>query len=286
MRRTGRGDVLALGESLSARERELVLSVARFKLMGHRQLAVLLGLGERELGAASAARTSRRVLARLAETGLLGRISRRVGGVRAGSAGYVYYLGPAGQRLVALWEGRGLVRGRWRPEPGLRYVRHRLAVSDLYVQARSAAAAGGLELLAFDAEPDCWRTFTDRVGGRAVLKPDAYVRVGVGAYEDSFFVEVDLGSESRQVIARKTAAYLDYFHTGTEQAARGVFPRVLLLTDSQAREHGLAEVCGRLPVEQRRLFSVARLEQAIEVLSGEVEQAADEHQGDGSDELV
>jgi Replication-relaxation len=270
-RRLSRDELLALGNSLGASERRLIETVAQLKLMSHAQLAALLALERGELPAASRARIARRTLKRLSDAGLLARLTRRVGGVRAGSAGYVYYLGPAGQRLMAYWQGRGLTRGRFRPEPGGRYVRHRLSVSELYVQLAQAASGGRLELLSFEAEPECWRAYTDGFGGQTLLKPDAYVRLGLGAYEDSFFVEVDLGSESRQVIARKTAAYLAYFHTGTEQAERGVFPRVLLFTTSEARRAALVEVCARLPAEAWSLFTVARLDQALAVLTGQID---------------
>ncbi len=77
--------------------------------MSHAQLAALLGDG-RGCRAVSAARIARRVLARLTELGVLARLERRIGGLRAGSSGYVYYLGPAGQRLVAYWQGQAYPR--------------------------------------------------------------------------------------------------------------------------------------------------------------------------------
>ena len=200
-------------------------TVAKLRLMTHAQLAVVLA-DEIDGSPVSAARMVRRTLARLTEQRVLARLDRRIGGVRRGSAGYVYYLGPVGQRLVSYWNGQGLTRGRFRPEPGGRYVRHRLAVSELYVQALQAERRGLLDLIAFDCEPECWRTMTDGFGGQTTLKPDAFARIGVGAYEDSYFVEVDLGTESRSVIARKVRTYLDYFNSGTEQQAHGVFPRV------------------------------------------------------------
>ena len=147
MSRVSPSQLIALATALPARERELVQLAARLRLMTHAQLAVLLAPGDRSVSPSSAARSVRRVLARLTAHGVLARLERRVGGVRAGSAGYVYYLGPIGQRLIAYWEGRGLVRGRFRPEPGGRYVRHRLAVSELYVQLRSADRSGELDLL-------------------------------------------------------------------------------------------------------------------------------------------
>jgi hypothetical protein len=270
MRRLTSGQLIGLAANLPSRERALVETVARLRLLSHAQLASLLERGDGGSSPVSAARSARRILARLTAHGVLARLQRRVGGVRAGSAGYVYYLGPVGQRLIAYWEGRGLVRGRFRPEPGGRYVRHRLAVSELFVQLRGADRDGELDLLAFDAEPDCWRRSVDGFGGSLVLKPDAFVRVGIGAYEERCFVEVDLATESRSVIAAKVRAYLDYFHSGGEQAAHGVFPRVVVLTNSEVRRAALVDVVTRLPAEHWTLFTVATLDRGLEALSGTV----------------
>jgi Replication-relaxation len=266
MSRVSTARLLAIAAELDQREHRLVEELAMLGLASHAQLAALLPVSS-ATSAASQARTARRVLARLTDLSIFARLSRRVGGVRAGSAGYVYYLGPVGQRLVAYWQGRGLVRGRLRPEPGSRSVRHRLAVSELYVQARRAERARRLELLDFSAEPACWRPFADSFGGQAILKPDAYVRLGIGEYESRFFVEADLGSESKGVIDRKARAYLGYFNSGQEQAEHGVFPRVLFATTSERRRAALVEVCGRLPEESWQLFVITTLDKAIEVMS-------------------
>lgn len=265
MKRLTLAGLLELGEGLSKQERVLMRELAKLRLMTHAQLAVILG---RE-PSVSGARIARRTLARLYELGVLARLDRRVGGIRAGSSGHVYYLGPVGQRLISYWDGAGLTRGRFRPEPGSRYVRHRLAVSDVYVQAVKAERDGLLDLLAFQAEPDCWRRFGDGFGGTRTLKPDAFMRIGVGAYEDRYFVEVDLGTESRSVITAKIKAYLDYWTGGQEQAEHGVFPRVLLLTTTDERKNSLVKACTRLPEESWQLFTITTLDQTIAVLSGQ-----------------
>jgi Replication-relaxation len=282
MSRVSTARLLALAAELSGAERNLVWEVAKLRLATHAQLAALMQAGGSEASPASEARAARRVLARLTSLGVLARLERRVGGTRAGSRGYTYYLGPVGQRLIAYWQGRGLIRGRIRPEPGSRYVRHRLAVSELYVGVRQADRDGILDLLAFDIEPDCWRSALDGFGAQVTLKPDAFARIGVGAYEDSFFIEVDLGSESRSVIAKKVRAYLDYFNSGQEQAEHGVFPRVLLLTNSEARRAALVDVCARMPAESWRLFTITTLDRAVEAMNGQVEDDAHKvAQGEG-----
>lgn len=271
MRRLSHAQLLDIGEALPMPERTLLVTLERFGLLTHAQAGDLLIRGRMTSASdASRARVVRAQLQRLTDLGLLARLQRRIGGFRAGSAGFVYYLGPAGQRLTAYWHGKGLIRGRYRPEPGSRYVRHRLAVSQLYLDALAASDRGELELLAFDSEPDCWRGYHDAFAGRHLLKPDAFVRIGLGAYEDRWFVEVDLGTESRSVIARKLRAYLAYYRTGEEQARHGVFPRVLLLTSSETRKQALVDVCAQLPAEDWELFAVQTLDRFVPFVTGKL----------------
>jgi hypothetical protein len=269
------GEMAALGDAMTLPEREIVAVVATMRLMTHAQLGRLIDL-DANASPASSARATRRLLARLTGLRVLARLERRIGGARSGSAGYVYYLGPVGQRLMAYWSGSGLVRGRFRPEPGGRYVRHRLAVSGLYVELRAAAHEGSLDLLDFQAEPACWRRSVDGFGGATILKPDACVRIGLGAYEDSFFIEVDLGTESRSVIARKLRVYRDYFQSGSEQTKHGVFPRVLLLANNQARRDLLVGLATRLPAEDWAIFTVTTLDRALSAVTGQIDRDARE----------
>src|SRR5262245_7747674 len=60
----------------------------------------------------AAARVCRRVLLRLTREGLLARLERRVGGVRAGSASYVYGLRSRGIRLLTK-EGSRITEPSW-----------------------------------------------------------------------------------------------------------------------------------------------------------------------------
>jgi hypothetical protein len=270
MTRFTRGRLLSLGNDLSVRDREVVQATARLRLVSGKQLKRLFFFeGERPQ---TSARLARRALARLVAAGMLGRLERRVGGVRAGSAGYVYALGPAGQRLVRLWRGDD---GRSRPsyEPGGLFVRHVLGVSESYVQLREAEAAGTLELLTFEAEPACWRPFTGPGGGRVVLKPDAFVRLGLGAYEDRYFLEIDCGSEGRGALVRKFQTYLSYYRSGAEQTAHGVFPRVVWITTTEQRVGLLTEVCGSLPSEARKLFAATTAERAPALFVGSLDPA-------------
>jgi len=142
-------------------------------------------------------------------------------------------------------------------------------VTELFVQLREAARGGGLELLDFDAEPACWRTFTGLGGARTTLKPDAFVRVGLADFEDSYFVEVDRATHSGPSVARKLTLYRRYWQSGREQSRRrGVFPKVLVLVPSEARRSALVDVASAQPAESWPLFQIVHYEQALRVFRG------------------
>lgn len=274
MKRLTSSTVATLHERLGRRDRELVELIARLRLVSGQQLERVFFASDVDDGKQARARAARRALGRLVALRVLTRLERRIGGVRAGSSGYVYTLGPAGQRLSALWRGEGLRRTRTPYEPGSLFARHFLAISESYVQLLEAERDGCLDLLTFAPEPECWRTYANPASGRRVLKPDAFVRVGVGAYEDRYFLEIDCGSEGRGTLAQKCRAYFDYWRSGNEQTAEGVFPRVLWIATNAKRLRLLVDVCASLPADAWQLFAVTSAERAVELITGSQENDA------------
>lgn len=176
-------------------------------------------------------RTFRRRLQRLHDQGVLARLERRVGGVSAGSAGWVYVLGVVGQRLLDD-QGVASVRRPWTPRPS--WLRHALASSHLYVVVKSAEAAGKFQLRQYQSEPDCWRPFMDEQR-QVVLKPDAFISVEIGDEIASLFIEVDCATESPVTLRAKQAVYWSHYLTNQEQAAHGLYPEVLWLVPTVER---------------------------------------------------
>jgi hypothetical protein len=263
MKRLSAARLVELAGELSERDRAMTETVARLRLVSGKQLEVLFFAEVAR--PSSRARLTRRACARLAERGALGRLERRVGGVRAGAAGHVYYAAPAGLRLVAYWQGEGLRRPRARYEPTTAFVRHAIGVSDCYVQLVTADREGLVELLAFETEPA--RVFIGPGGTRSVLRPDAFVRLGLGvdgATELHAFLELDLGSEGRQVLARKCRAYVAAWRSGIAP----VFPKILWITTTECRAEVLREVCASMPAEAWKLFTVCTPERLLDVLTG------------------
>jgi hypothetical protein len=212
--------------------------------------------------ALAAARACRRVLERMVRDRLLTRLDRRVGGVRAGSASYVYALGLIGQRVLAL-DGARL---RFR-EPSPYFTDHTLAITQLVVDLTVAARKKDFELLSLEAEPACWRRYGSNFG-MVTLRPDLYVDIGSSEYEYHWFVEVDRGSEHLPTLLTKCRAYDDYYRTGLEQRAHQVFPRVCWIVPNTKRAETLAEKVDRDGRLNAAMFAVTTSERAIGTLSG------------------
>jgi hypothetical protein len=188
---------------LSERDLSVIRQVAELRLMSARQIQALHFPASEHDNEQAATRARQRVLARLTRERLLIRLDRRIGGVRAGSAGLVLALGPIAQRVLALEGPR-----RRSYEPTLRFVDHTLAVTQLVVDVTVASRRGLLDVLDCQPEPRCWRQFSG-MGGRRLLRPDAFVAIGVGEYGLRWFIEVDRASESLPVIVRKCRLYGD-----------------------------------------------------------------------------
>jgi Replication-relaxation len=249
-------------ERLSERDLGVIRQVAELRLMSARQIQALHFPDVEHDNEQAATRARQRVLERLTRERLLIRLERRIGGVRAGSAGFVLALGPVGQRVLAIDGPR-----RRSYEPTLRFVDHTLAVAQLIVDVTVASRRGLLDLVDVQPEPRCWREFSD-MGGRRLLRPDAYVALGSGEYELRWFIEVDRASESLPVIVRKCRLYADYYQSGKEQAAQGgVFPRVCWIVPDGSRAERLRRTITQDRTLPEGLFVVTTSEQAVAVLS-------------------
>jgi hypothetical protein len=254
--------IKALRAQLTQRDYGLIKRVSELRFVSGAQLA-RLHFAEASDAAANA-RAARRALLRLTRLDVLERLPRRVGGVRAGSAGFIYRLGRAGQRIAAECGWQPELRRRRSAVPGTLFVNHALKVAELHTRLMEADRSRSIELLELAAEPACWRSYG---GQRQTLKPDSYVRLGVGEYEDSYFIELDLATEGSRALDRQLRLYLDYAASGIEQAEHGVLPRVLWLVPSDERASVIRECIARLPRSADELFAVARFDDAIEAMS-------------------
>lgn len=240
MSRVGHIQLATLAKNCVGRRRSIIEAVWDLRLATGQQLRRLFfSAGS---NAAANRRHARRELAWLAENRLLHRLERRIGGRDAGSEGFVYCLGPVGRRTVEFWQGHGLSQSRSTWEPGASFVDHTLAVTELFVRLREAKQT---DLVSWQGEPSCWRSYVGPFGGQLHVKPDAFVIVADDRFEHLWFVEIDCGTERIATLRRKFRAYTDYASSGTEQRQHGFFPHVLWVTPSSNRSKLLAEVAGQ-----------------------------------------
>jgi hypothetical protein len=248
-----------LRSNLAERDLAVVHSVRRHRFLTARQIEQLHFVDH--VSGEAGARVCRRVLARLTSRRVLRRLQRRIGGVRAGSASFVYALGPVGWRVLD--EDRRRVT-----EPSPLFLDHALAVADAHVRLVAAERAGDLELLSVEVEPTCWRRFVGAGGARMTVKPDLSIVTAAGAFEDCWFLEIDRGSESPAAMARKCRTYEAYWQTGFEQERTGTFPLVLWVAPDEKRGKRVQRVISETRNLKRDLFRVTTSTQLVDVIAG------------------
>lgn len=252
-------------QELTRHELGVLVVLQRIRLAHLRQLQRLVAV---EGTPQARARKAQRLMTKLTTLGVVTRFSRRIGGVRAGSSGFIYGLSELGYAVLAAGNLDADTKRRqvWESKPY--FQDHMLAVTELYVQLVEGHRLGRGELLAYDAEPTNWRHFTGSGGELVQVKPDAYVRLGAAALEYSSFVEVDLSTETLPTILKKSQRYVDYWRSGMEQQRRGVFPRVVWLVKDRRRAQRISSVLGKLATEAQVLFRVGLLRDGPRLLSG------------------
>lgn len=251
-RYVGGAYVADLASRLSDRDWRIIADVWRCRVLSGDQISRLHFMNISNL---TRQRTRRVVLSRLTAWGVLTPLERRIGGVRGGSAGAVFSLDVAGQRLVtARWPDTVASDKRARRPwtPGRLFVSHALAVSEVYVSLVEHSRAGSITLEAFNTEPLSW--WPDGLGG--YLKPDAYLALSAASVVGHWWLEVDRATESLPTLRRKLLTYLDFVRRG-QLGPRELIPRVLISVPSQRRQLGIQAVIDQLPSPAEDLFSVS-----------------------------
>ena len=261
-RRAGRAAARRQRRCLSERDLAVLASIGKYRYMTALQVEELHFYGH--ASRITGARTCRRVLERMTEVGLLWRLERRIGGVRAGSASFVYALAPLGQR-TADPESQGRLRYR---EPSVEFLDHTLEVAQLVVNLHVLARGGGLDVLDLEPEPGCWRRFLAGYEGVQILKPDLAVSLRIGEFDYQWFVEVDRATHSPAAVVRKCRLYHGYWQAGVEQERSGLFPRVLLVAPGRRRAGLIERAIRQASGLNQELFVVTTSDDALRWLTG------------------
>jgi hypothetical protein len=267
--------------------------VARHPLLGHRQLAALLGT--------SAARAGR-LLRQLASRGWvrLIRSCEAPPDVLARRPGrpfelIVVELTPAGRReaarrlsltAAAATRHHGLLGDHASLRRFWRHLAHTLGANEVFVEfaqaARRANASGGDEAL------EEWRNAAACARGR--FRPDGYATYRRGTARFGFFLEFDRGTEKPHEYAAKLETYYRYRDAGTAARDYDGFPTLLVVTTSAAAEARFA--CQAYLARERHsaplvvfLTTISRIEECREGVLGTVWRSPDEPWTDKPDRI-
>jgi hypothetical protein len=236
-----------------------VLHLSRARVLSGAQLDRLLG--QPDTAPRTAERARQRAMTYLCQLGLVRMLDRRIGGVRAGSAGYVHVLTTAGHTLAALLAGQQPPRRiRHSRAPGPMFIAHALDIAEIYVQLTEHSRAGNFRVATFVTEPASWW----RQSGVS-LRPDAYTRLAIPTYRDCWWLEVDRATESAPRLRDKLRDYLDHAEDGGT-GPDGVLPRVLFTTPSPRRCAVITDLITGLPPPATELFAVCEHTEAVRQL--------------------
>lgn len=251
-RRISRQRLEELDLSLSERDKLVLLSIQRYRYLLTSQIQ-RLHFTENESSPAALRATSRN-LKKLNELGLVNSLARRIGGVRAGSSGLVWHLTHAGERLLRLRSHKPYPVKRFF-EPSPYFLAHGLAVAETAIRLIEFCQKHTSELSVLQLEPDCWRTYSD-YGAMLSLKPDLFAITVSDNYEDRWFFEIDLNTESPAKVVEKCDRYHKYYRTGLEQEESEVFPLTVWIVPNEERKKRLIVHIREAFAKQPKLFAV------------------------------
>jgi hypothetical protein len=243
------------GEILSERDKAILFSLRQCRYLMTGQIQRLHFTDNATPTAAL--RAANRVLQKLKDYGVVEFLERRVGGVRAGSSSYIWTLTESGVNLLHLNDEGSAPRKRVF-EPSLYFVKHILAIAETYIRLAEICRRHKLELVKAELEPECWRDYTEN-GKSVILKPDMFAVTANGKYEDNWFIEIDMSTESLSKIQEKCRRYAKYRNSGIEQKQRDVFPLVVWLAENVSRKSKLQEYiadCRELSENSKGIFTV------------------------------
>ena len=251
-RRISKRQLLEIDSRLGERDRQLLAAVQQYRYLMTGQIGRLLFTDAANLSAGL--RAASRNLKKLSELGLISSLSRRIGGVRAGSGSFIWHLTHAGERLLRLHDNRAFpVRRHCEPSPY--FLAHTLAVAEIAIKFTEICREHEPQITALQLEPECWRAYSS-AGVSLSLKPDLYAATTTEEYEDRYFIEVDLDTESPAKIIEKCQKYHAYYRSGLEQEESEMFPLTVWVVPSDSRKEKLIRHLKEAFDKQAKLFAV------------------------------
>lgn len=260
--RVSRRQLQEIDSRLGERDRQLLIAVQKYRYLMTGQVQRLLFTDATNPSAGL--RAASRNLKKLDEFGLVHSLSRRIGGVRAGSSSLIWYLTHAGERLLRLHDTKAFpVRRHF--EPSAYFLAHTLAVAETSIRLTEICREHEPQITALQLEPECWRTYSN-AGVSLSLKPDLYAATTTEEYEDRYFIEVDLDTESPAKVVEKCQKYHAYYRSGLEQEESEMFPLTVWMVPSITRKEKIIRHLREAFDKHAKLFAIItsdELEQLI-----------------------
>jgi hypothetical protein len=255
-------------EGLSARDWDVIQTVYRMHLAVGSQLERLHFhslLSERSRSVVRGL-----ALKRLVDLHVLITLDRRVGATDRSPRELCYALDVNGYRVLRIRANRESpdvpVRRPWLP--GDRFVRHTLAVTELFVRLVELSRGGAFVLSMYQAKHEAH--WPNGLGGW--LRPDAFVQLrhpqGTG-YWQYWWYEADRGTESLPTLQAKLLSYLDFAQRG-QLGPDGIVPRVIVGVLTAKRQAVVAAWVDSLSAPAAELFRVADMTEVARVMADEI----------------
>lgn len=214
---------------------------------------------------------------RLKKEGLISHLDRRIGGARKGSASYVWQITFQGLKVLKGKDSTIALRYKNRYEPTQHHVEHTLAITEIFVETIEVARSSDtISLENFSFEPTSWRDYQKLSGVGLTLKPDVYLELLNGEYEDHYFLEIDRSTESLARVVNTCKKYIEYYRSGIEQRQKEVFPYVLWIVPDDKRKTAILKAIQNELYNFWELFTVITLDEYQSYIKGGLENESEE----------
>lgn len=252
---------------LTTTDRSLLTFLNQAKLATTRQLARLFYADSPS--PETAIRRTNFTTQRLKQEGLIRHLDRRIGGVRKGSASYVWQITFKGLKILKAKDDSVTLRYKNQYEPSQHHVEHTLAITEVFVETVEVTRnTNQIALERFSFEPASWRDYQKSFGLGVTIKPDAYLELVNGDYEDHYFLELDRSTESLSRVVNTCKKYIDYYRSGIEQRQQGIFPYVLWIVPDDKRKLAISKAIQKELFNFWELFTVITLDDYQDYIKG------------------
>ena len=171
-------------------------------------------------------------------------------GTFKGGSKALYTLSPKGARVVEV-ENRPVIRPKEMLLVGDPFVNHQLAINDVHIAARFTFVQ--------NCKAVCFRSFSEPLTKAIPLIPDGYFEFETPLGVRAAFLEVDCGTETLKVWAKKISLYLQLAISGTfKKLFQQEQFRVLVVVSSERRLQSIRKTIAK---QTQKIFWLSTLEQ-------------------------